>query len=131
MRFFLYFPSLLSISFLRKMYHQCVSPFSRFSPRYKTYQVRRSLFYWLNRRNQKKSYTWEAFNAMLKDYPLACPVRGKSTRPSIWYSSKPLVDFQRQYSTDCILLIAPKTSIISWKSELAQFQKLDKENKNV
>ena len=37
------------------------------------FQVRRSLFYWLNRRSQKKSYTWEAFNAMLKDYPLARP----------------------------------------------------------
>ena len=37
------------------------------------YQVRRSLFYWLNRRSQKKSYTWEAFNAMLKVYPLARP----------------------------------------------------------
>ena len=31
------------------------------------------LFYWLNRRSQKKSYTWEAFNTMLKEYPLARP----------------------------------------------------------
>ena len=37
------------------------------------YQVRRSLFYWLNRRSQKKSYNWCAFNAMLKEYPLARP----------------------------------------------------------
>lgn len=37
------------------------------------FRVRSSLFYWLNRRSQKKSYTWEAFNAMLKDYPLARP----------------------------------------------------------
>ena len=37
------------------------------------FRVRRSLFYWLNRRSQKKSYTWETFNAMLKDYPLARP----------------------------------------------------------
>lgn len=36
-------------------------------------RVRKSLFYWLNRRSQKKSYTWEAFQAMLKDYPLASP----------------------------------------------------------
>ncbi|MDO4340106.1 MAG: group II intron maturase-specific domain-containing protein [Eubacteriales bacterium] len=35
--------------------------------------VRRSLFYWINRRSQKKSYTWEGFNAMMKDYPLARP----------------------------------------------------------
>lgn len=37
------------------------------------FRVRRSLFYWLNRRSQKKSYTWEGFNAMMKDYPLARP----------------------------------------------------------
>ena len=37
------------------------------------YRVRRSLFYWLNRRSQKKSYTVEAFRAMMKDYPLASP----------------------------------------------------------
>lgn len=37
------------------------------------YRVQRSLFYWLNRRSQKKSYTWEAFNTMLKEYPLARP----------------------------------------------------------
>ena len=37
------------------------------------YRVRRSLFYWLNHRSQKKSYTWEAFNAMLKECPLAHP----------------------------------------------------------
>ncbi len=37
------------------------------------FRVQRSLFYWLNRRSQKKSYTWEAFNAMLKEYPLARP----------------------------------------------------------
>lgn len=37
------------------------------------YRVRRSLFYWLNHRSQKKSYTWETFNAMLKGYPLARP----------------------------------------------------------
>lgn len=37
------------------------------------YRVQRSLFYGLNRRSQKKSYTWEAFNAMLKEYPLARP----------------------------------------------------------
>ena len=31
-----------------------------------SFRVRSSLFYWLNRRSQKKSYTWKAFNAMLK-----------------------------------------------------------------
>ena len=38
-----------------------------------SYRVRRSLYYWLNRRSQKKSYTWDAFNMMLKEYPLAPP----------------------------------------------------------
>lgn len=35
--------------------------------------VERSLFYWLNRRSQKKSYSWRQFNDMLKEYPLARP----------------------------------------------------------
>lgn len=35
--------------------------------------LERSLFYWLNRRSQKKSYTWAAFSDMLKVYPLARP----------------------------------------------------------
>lgn len=37
------------------------------------YRVERSLFYWLNRRSQKVSYTWKAFSDMLKVYPLARP----------------------------------------------------------
>lgn len=36
-------------------------------------KVRCSLFYWLNRRSQKISYTWKAFNDMLKVCPLAKP----------------------------------------------------------
>lgn len=34
------------------------------------YEVMRSLFYWLNHRSQKRSYNWEGFNEMLKQYPL-------------------------------------------------------------
>ena len=37
------------------------------------YRVSRSLFFWLNRRSQKKSYTWDAFIMMLKEKPLAEP----------------------------------------------------------
>jgi len=37
------------------------------------HQVQRSLFYWLNRRSQKRSYTWEGFREMLKVYPIAPP----------------------------------------------------------
>lgn len=37
------------------------------------FRVRRSLFFWLNRRSQKKSYTWDAFDMMLKEHPLARP----------------------------------------------------------
>lgn len=35
------------------------------------FRVMQSLFQWLNRRSQKKSYTWDGFNDMLKVYPLA------------------------------------------------------------
>ena len=37
------------------------------------FKVRRSLFFWLNRRSQKKSYSWEGFNDLLREYPLAKP----------------------------------------------------------
>lgn len=37
------------------------------------YRMMKSLYYWLNRRGQKKSYTWEGFNEMLKNYPLKPP----------------------------------------------------------
>lgn len=37
------------------------------------YRMMKSLFKWLNRRSQKKSYSWERFNDMLKAYPLATP----------------------------------------------------------
>ena len=37
------------------------------------YNVIRSLFYWLNRRSQKKSYSWDTFNEMLSVFPLARP----------------------------------------------------------
>ena len=35
------------------------------------FQVTRSLFKWLNRRSQRKSYTWDTFNQMLGHYQLA------------------------------------------------------------
>lgn len=35
------------------------------------FRVRKRLFYWLNRRSQKKSYSWDGFHAMLAEYPLA------------------------------------------------------------
>jgi len=37
------------------------------------YQATRMLFKWLNRRSQKKSYTWERFKDLLKIFPLAKP----------------------------------------------------------
>ena len=37
------------------------------------YRVQQMLFYWLNKRSQRKSYTWETFNDMLKVYPLVKP----------------------------------------------------------
>ena len=35
------------------------------------YEVVKSLFYWLNRRGQRRSYTWKGFLDMLKVHPLA------------------------------------------------------------
>ena len=37
------------------------------------YVVLKSLIYWLNRRSQKKSYTWQGFLDMIDDRPLAKP----------------------------------------------------------
>jgi RNA-directed DNA polymerase len=38
-----------------------------------SYQVTRLVFKWLNRRSQRSSYTWEAFNKYLERYPLPQP----------------------------------------------------------
>ena len=37
------------------------------------FRVNRIFFYWLNRRSQKRSYTWEQYKSLLKDLPLARP----------------------------------------------------------
>ena len=37
------------------------------------YEAVRSLFIWLNRRSQKRSYTWEQFQDKLKFDPLPMP----------------------------------------------------------
>ncbi|MCL1790318.1 MAG: reverse transcriptase domain-containing protein [Peptococcaceae bacterium] len=37
------------------------------------YQTTRLLFKWLNRRSQKRSYTWEGFKELLKIFPLVQP----------------------------------------------------------
>ena len=37
------------------------------------FRISRMLFYWLNRRSQRRSYTWPQFNDMLKVYPLHTP----------------------------------------------------------
>jgi hypothetical protein len=37
------------------------------------YETQRMLFKWLNRRSQKKSYTWDGFNQLLKIFPLVQP----------------------------------------------------------
>ena len=36
-------------------------------------RVIRMLFYWLNRRSQKKSYDWKGFNQLMRQFPLAKP----------------------------------------------------------
>ena len=37
------------------------------------WKVLKSLYYWLNRRSQKKSYTWDTFDRLLIEHPLARP----------------------------------------------------------
>lgn len=37
------------------------------------YEVGKSLFKWLNRRSQKRSYTWDQFNQVMREHPLATP----------------------------------------------------------
>ena len=37
------------------------------------HETKNQLFKWLNRRSQKKSYTWEGFNQLLKVFPLVKP----------------------------------------------------------
>ncbi len=44
------------------------------------FQTAQTLFKWLNRRSQKRSYTWEGFNDLLKLFPLPLP----SVRVSIY-----------------------------------------------
>ena len=34
------------------------------------YEVQKSLFKWLNRRSQRRSYFWDEFNQMMKEHPL-------------------------------------------------------------
>ena len=36
-------------------------------------KVQKMLFYWLNHRSQRESYTWDSFNKLLTVYPLAKP----------------------------------------------------------
>ena len=37
------------------------------------FNIRKFLFYWLNRRSQRKSYTWEGFRDFMKAKPLVSP----------------------------------------------------------
>ncbi len=37
------------------------------------FNIRKFLFYWLNRRSQRKSYTWEGFRDFMKAKPLVAP----------------------------------------------------------
>ena len=36
-------------------------------------KIERMLFYWLNRRSNKRSYTWKGFSMLLMQFPLAVP----------------------------------------------------------
>lgn len=49
--------------------------------RYYYYAVINSLFKWLNRRSQRKSFTWERFSRRLMFHPLPMPPRVASLKP--------------------------------------------------
>ena len=36
-------------------------------------RIKKSLFKWLNRRSQRRSFNWNGFNDLLKDFPLTKP----------------------------------------------------------
>ena len=46
------------------------------------YRSSRILFTWLNRRSQKRSYSWKAFNRMLKHFDIRAPKRTQKPEPS-------------------------------------------------
>jgi RNA-directed DNA polymerase len=48
------------------------------------YQVVKSLFKWLNRRSQKRSYTWEGFEERLKHFPLIEPIEHRKLKQLGW-----------------------------------------------
>ena len=54
------------------------------------HQAIRSLFRWLNRRSQKKSYTWEGFKMRLESLPLPQPMESRRliqlTDPRLCYA---------------------------------------------
>ena len=54
------------------------------------HRIEMILFKWLNRRSQRRSYTWENFREMRKNYPLA----KKDARWDLWGT-----DFARGLST--------------------------------
>lgn len=48
------------------------------------YEAVKSLYKWLNRRSQKKSYTWEGFQERLKNMPLLAPLDEIRWKPLGW-----------------------------------------------
>lgn len=58
---------------LQGHYHYYGVSFNFRSMRGFRFQVIKSLFKWLNRRSQKKSYTWAGFHDLLKHFPIVYP----------------------------------------------------------
>lgn len=48
------------------------------------WEATRSLFKWLNRRSQKRSYSWEGFSERLKHFPLMQPLAKMKLKPLGW-----------------------------------------------
>ena len=47
-------------------------------------EVRKTLYKWLNRRSQKRSYTWEGFNERVKNFPLGYPPKLEELKRIGW-----------------------------------------------
>ena len=49
------------------------------------HQLKRVLMKWLNRRSQRRSYTWEGFKQMMWDFPLPKIKLTRSLKPRVAY----------------------------------------------
>ena len=49
-------------------------------------QVRRILFRWLNRRSDRRSYTWDGFAELLRQFQIPTPSITEGRQRELWYA---------------------------------------------